>query len=124
MKFYNDKKIIALGILICVFTIGYFIVMFKYSYAFSPNNNSEELYAITIDNIQKASEAYSEKNKTEFTKENGNTIVIKVQDLIDARLLVTDEDGNIINPLNSKEILNSKIVTIKLVDDKYEVKVG
>ncbi len=124
MKFYKDKKIIALGILISIFTISYFVIMFKYSYAFSPATDAENLYNFTIDTIKKAGEAYGENNKADFLQDNGNTIVIKVQDLIDAKLLVTNEQGNITNPLNSEDILNSKIVTIKKIDDKFEIKVG
>ena len=81
MKYLSDKKIICLILILAVFTIGYFIIVNRVSYAFSSSIDQDELYAEMIDTIKLASTKYAEKNKDKF--EDSNIMVIKVQDLVD-----------------------------------------
>jgi len=121
MKIMKDKKIIFLGIVLIVFTIGYFIIVNKISYAFSDNYNLNKSYDKTIETIKKCAIAYAETTPDLFKDEE--IIYVKVQDLIDNKLLATNEDGKIINPLNKKETLNSNIIKIKNENDKIIVEV-
>ena len=121
MKLIKDKKIIALIVLLLVFTIGYFVIITKMSYAFSYDYDANKSYSIVIDTIKKCATAYGEKNPDLFKDEK--VIYIKVQDLIDNNLLVPNEEGNIVNPLNTEETLNTNIIKIKNEDDKISVEV-
>lgn len=121
MKILKDKKIIALGTILVVFTISYFIVVNKISYAFDNTYDINEFYNNTIDTIKKSAVAYGEKNIALFNE--NNTIYIKVQDLIDNDFLIPNENGNITNPLKENETLNSNIVKIKLENEKVSAEV-
>lgn len=121
MKMFKDKKIIFLAAILAVFTIGYFVAVNKISYAFSDNYDLEKAYDNTIKTIEECAIAYGEKNSDLFNEEN--IIYIKVQDLIDNEILVTNKDGNIQNPLKENETLNTKIVKIKKEKDKISVEV-
>lgn len=117
MKIFKDKKIIALLIILVVFTIGYFIIVNKVSYAFQVNSNEKESYDALINVIKECSKKYGIDNPSIFNEEK--IAYIKVQDLIDNNLLLTNEDGNIYNPLDKKIIMNSNV--IKLKKDKEEI---
>lgn len=121
MKIFKDKKIIFLTIILVVFTIGYFVVVNKVSYAFSNNYDLEKAYNNTIKTIEECAIAYGEKNPDLFNEEN--IVYIKVQDLIDNELLVANKDGNIQNPLKENETLNTNIVKIKKEKEKISVEV-
>lgn len=121
MNLLKDKKIIALIVILVVFTIGYFIAVNKVSYAFSNDINVEDSYNILIDTVKKCAIAYANNNESIFGEEK--TAYIKVQDLIDNGYIATNEDGNISNPLNKDDILNTKIIKIKKDADKIEVEV-
>ena len=120
---FNDKKIIALIVLLSVFSIGYFVVMNKVSYAFVNDYDVDREYNKTISTIKASAIAYGEKNIDSFKKEDGNTIYPKVQDLIDARLLVPNSEGLIVNPKKTSETLNSKMVTIKYENNLFTVEI-
>ncbi len=122
MKYLKDKKIISLIAILLVFTIGYFIVANKISYAFSNNYDTNESYKQTIDTIKKCAIAYGEQNKNLF--ENEKIIYIKVQDLIDNNLLAVDEKGNISNPLKENETLNSNVIKLKYENEVFEAEVN
>ena len=121
MKIIKDKKIIALAIILMVFTIGYFIIANHISYAFSEEFDSSYVYDKTIEIIKEAAISYANQ-KDELFKED-NIVYVKVQDLIDHNLLATNEDGNIINPLKKEENLNSNIIKIKKNKDGISAEV-
>jgi len=121
MNYFKDKKIIALVIVLFVFTIGYFGVVNHVSHAFSSNYNAKESYNILINTIKECSKAYV-KNNTDLFKQD-SIAYIKVQDLIDNDLLVANSDGNIVNPLNESESLNSNIIKIKVEEEEIIVSV-
>ncbi len=121
MKIIKDKKIIILAVILTVFTIGYFIIANKISYAFSTDYDANETYNHTIDTITKSAIAYGEKNLDLFNE--NDTIYIKVQDLIDNSYLIPDESGNINNPLKETESLNSNVIKIKLENKEVSAEV-
>ena len=120
-KVLKDKSVILLVGILLVFTIIYFIAVNKASYAFSSDYDANNSYKNTIDIIKKCAIAYGEQNSDLFKKDS--IIYVKVQDLIDDNLLATNEDGKIINPLNTNENLNSNIVKIKKEKDSIEAEV-
>ena len=123
MKMFNDKKIIALIVLLGVFSISYFIFMNKVSYAFVNDYDAESEYQNTMEIIKASAIAYGKQNIDSFKKEDGNTIYPKVQDLIDAGLLVPNSEGLIVNPKKSGESLNSKMVTVKFENNEFSVEI-
>ena len=62
VKMLKDKKIIALIIVLSVFTLGYFILVNKVSYAFVQTSNLDELYEVTINAIKETSVVYAQQN--------------------------------------------------------------
>ena len=117
MKLLKDKKIIVLVSVLLVFTIIYFVVVNKISYAFSTDFDASKNYEIIVNTIKKSAVYYAEKNKDLF--KNEKIIYIKVQDLIDNNLLIANANGEIVNPLNQSQNMNSNIVKVKLEGDKF-----
>ncbi|MBE6156925.1 MAG: hypothetical protein E7161_04175 [Firmicutes bacterium] len=121
MKISKNKTIIILIAILLVFSIGYFIIVNKISYAFSDNYDLNNLYENTIETIKKCATVYGENNLYLF--EDEKIIYIKVQDLIDNNLLATNEDGVVTNPLNENTSLNSNVIKIKYEDKKISVEI-
>ncbi len=121
MKILKDKKMIVLIGILVVFTIGYFMAVNKISHAFGEPYDPNDLYEVTMDTIRKSAIAYGENHTDLF--QNDNIVYIKVQDLIDSSLLVPNEEGKIINPLDTKETLNLNVVKIKYEDSMFDAEV-
>ena len=121
MKIFKDKKVILLVMILMIFTIGYFIVVNKVSYAFSNNYNLETAYDNVIKTIKECAIAYGKNNSKLF--EEDDIVYIKVQDLIDSNLLIANIEGNITNPLKENATLNSNIIKIKKENEKFTVEV-
>ena len=121
MKIFQDKKIIILISILTIFTISYFIIANKISYAFLQDYNIEDSYNQTMEVIKECAIAYGEKNPDLF-KEDDITY-IKVQDLIDNNYIATNEDGNISNPLKESETLNSNVIKLKKTNDEITAEI-
>lgn len=121
MKMIKDKKIIILAIVLTIFTIGYFVIVNKISYAFANNYDLTSVYENRIETIKKCAIAYGENNLDLFKEEK--IIYVKVQDLIDNNLLAANAEGNIINPLKENETLNTNIIKIKYENDEITAEV-
>lgn len=119
-RIISDKKVISLVLTLLVFTVGYFAIVNKISYAFINNRNEELSYDKLIEIIKIGSVTYGKKHQDIFNEEK--IAYIKVQDLIDNACLATDEDGLVINPLNN-ESMNSKAIKLKYIDDKIEAEI-
>ena len=111
MKKIKDKKIIVLAVILIVFTIGYFIIVNKISYAFDNNYDLTWAYNNTMNTIKKCAIAYGKDNIDSFNDEG--LLYIEVQSLIDNGYIATNEAGNIVNSLNNKENLNNKKIRLK-----------
>lgn len=120
MNLLNNKKIIALILILTIFTLGYFIIVNKVSYAFVQSNDLDKLYEITINTIKECSIAYAKDNMDKF---ENDVLVLTVQDLIDNKLLVTNSEGEVTNPRNSEKSLNTNVITIRYNDGNFDVKV-
>ncbi len=113
MNTIKDKKIIVLGAILLLFTIAYFIIVNKVSYAFDNNFDTNKLYDLTIDTIEKSAIAYGNDNLSEVEKSPNSTLYIDVQTLIDKSYLVTDSEGLIVNPLDNTKNLNAYKIKLK-----------
>lgn len=118
MKNFKDKKIIILASVLVTFTLLYFTVVLKISYAFEETINVNDIFEMKMDTIKKCAIAYAEKNNDKF---EDDILYIKVQDLIDSGMLVPSENGNIENPLKENETLNSNMIKIKKEGKKFVV---
>lgn len=121
MKLLKDKKIIVLAFILIIFTVTYFWVANKISYSFSYDNDLNHIYDTVVDTIKKCAVEYANQNPKLFEEEN--VIYIKVQDLIDKHLLIPDNEGDIINPINKNDIFNSKVIKIKYDNNNYIVEI-
>ena len=103
--------IVELLVIIIVLGIATAITIGTTSYAFE--NHSKEYYEVKVRNIESNAKRYA---MSLGTLEDNNKI-ITVKDLVDAGYLSPDnEDGDIIDPRNSKSTLNN--VKIKLTYDE------
>lgn len=121
MNRIKDKKIIILILILVVFTIGYFIIVNKISYAFENNYDLNNVYDSRIETITKCAEAYGKDNSENFNEEG--LLYITVQTLIDNGYLVPNGEGLITNTLNSEENLNDKKIRIKSENEKISAEI-
>ncbi len=120
MKVLKDKKIIILMVILLAYTIVYFTLVAKSSYAFDNDLDYNKLHLKTISIIEESAIKYAEANKNLFEKEN--TVYIKVQNLIDENLIATNNDDKLIDISNNNE-LNGKVIKIKQEKEGYKVEV-
>ena len=110
MKIFKDKLFFILISVLVIFTIVYFIIVNKVSYAFVVSNDNSYAYNSLINVIKECSLTYAKKNNV-FKDEN--IVYIKVQDLIDNNLLVPTDGTNVISPLDHKTVMNSNLIKLK-----------
>ncbi len=122
MKILNDKKILTLAIILLVFTVFYFVVVNKISYAFVTDYDANFYYEQGVKIIEQSALKYAEEHQNEFTKEE-NIKYVTVQELIDNSYLTADEDGNLKDPLNENETFNKRKIKIKYVDNNFEIEI-
>ena len=120
MKEKNTFLISILAVL-GVFTILYFAVASKVSYAFSYDEEKAR-YDSKISAITDLAVIYGEKNKDLFTETD--TIYITVSDLVEKGLLEADDnEGNVKDPTSDVKTLNSLKIRINHTEEKYEATV-
>ena len=122
MKYLNDKKIMTLAIILLVFTIGYFIVINKISYAFENDYDANFYHEQILNIIKSKAIKYAEDNKDKFSEEEPIEYVT-VQELIDTSYLIPDENGNIKDPLDENTLLNPRKIRIKMENNAFEVQI-
>jgi len=121
MKKIKDIKIVILMLILLVFTIGYFVIANKISYAFDNSFDISSVKENKIKIITKCAEAYGAEHKDKFNEEG--LIYITVQTLIDEGYLASNDSGQIVSIEDSNEILNSKKIRIKLIDNKITAEI-
>ena len=120
MKSKNVFMYITMAVLL-VFTITYFVIANKISYAFT-DNQVESLFASKLSLINNAAKFYGENNLELF--EEDKTIYLTVDELVEkGALLPDDEDGNIYDPSSEVRTMNELKVRITLKDGKIIAKV-
>ena len=119
MKYLNNKKILTLGIILLVFTISYFIVVNKISYAFVIDYDTDFYYQQVENVIKQSAISYAKEHFDEF---NDGVEYVTVQKLIDLGYIIPDENGNIKDPTKENATFNNRQVYIKQIDNDFEVK--
>ena len=117
------KKNIILYIIIAIlsiYTIGYFIIVNKISYAFT-FNETEELYNSETTLILNSAKLYGSNNLDLFKKQN--TIYITVNDLVKSGFLYASDDGKFHDYVNEEKTLNDLKIKITYQDDKIDAKI-
>ncbi len=122
MKYLKDKKIMTLTIILLLFTIGYFIIVNKISYAFVNDYDASFYHTQVIHIIEQGAKKYAQDHQEEFTEEEPIKYVT-VQELIDNDYLIPDEDGNIKDPSEEEVTFNSRKIRIKLQDNDFEIEI-
>lgn len=121
MERFKDIKLITCFVILLLFTFGYFFMVNKISYAFDNNVDLNKNHEIKIKVIEECAKKYGETNNNLFLEED--TIYIKVTDLVNAGLLATNQEENVVDIVNDK-ILNDSIIKIKKEKDSYSVEVN
>lgn len=119
----KSKNIILYEIigLLVLFTIVYFVVVTKVSYAFT-YDASEQSYNQKIFLIEKAGKIYGESHLELFEK--NDTAYVNVSELVEMGYFTADDEiGNVKNPLSDVKTLNSVKVRLSYQDGKVNTKV-
>lgn len=121
MRQIKDKKIIILAVILIVFTIGYFVIINKVSYAFENNIDISKIQNDKLKLIVKIAEKYGEENIELFNEEG--LLYITIQNLIDKGYLIPNEDGYIKDFMDNNKILNDKKIRIKKENEKITAEI-
>lgn len=114
MKKIKDKKIVILIAVLLVFSIAYFTIANKISYAFENSYDLTGAYDLRIKNITEHAELYGNDHLEDFNDEG--LLYIAVQTLIDEEYLVASEDGTLDNYFDESTPLNNKKIRIKNIE--------
>ncbi len=121
MEKLKDIKLLTCLVVLLLFTIGYFLMVNKISYAFDSTVDLSKSHDNKIKVIEECSKKYASINDNLFNEDD--TVYIKVSDLVKADLLATNREENVVDILNDK-ILNDNVIKIKKEQDNYIVEVN
>lgn len=121
MEKLKDIKLLSCLAVLLVFTIGYFLMVNKISYAFDNSVDLSNSHDKKIKVIEECSKKYASINDNLFNEDD--TIYIKVSDLVKADLLTTNREENVVDILNGK-ILDDNVIKIKKEQDNYIIEVN
>lgn len=121
MEKLKDIKLLTCLVVLLLFTIGYFLMVNKISYAFENSVDLSKSHDNKIKVIEECSKKYASINDNLFNEDD--TVYIKVSDLVKADLLATNREENVVDILNDK-ILNDNVIKIKKEQDNYIVEVN
>ena len=121
MEKLKDIKLLSCLAVLLVFTIGYFLMVNKISYAFENSVDLSNSHDNKIKVIEECSKKYASINDNLFNEDD--TIDIKVSDLVKADLLTTNREENVVDILNGK-ILDDNVIKIKKEQDNYIIEVN
>ena len=121
MEKLKDIKLLSCLAVLLVFTIGYFLMVNKISYAFENSVDLSNSHDNKIKVIEECSKKYDSINDNLFKEDD--TIYIKVSDLVKADLLTTNREENVVDILNGK-ILDDNVIKIKKEQDNYIIEVN
>ena len=121
MEKLKDIKLLSCLAVLLVFTIGYFLMVNKISYAFDNSVDLSNSHDNKIKVIEECSKKYASINDNLFNEDD--TIYIKVSDLVKADLLTTNREENVVDILNGK-ILDDNVIKIKKEQDNYMIEVN
>ena len=121
MEKLKDIKLLSCLAVLLIFTIGYFLMVNKISYAFDNSVDLSNSHDNKIKIIEECSKKYASINDNLFNEDD--TIYIKVSDLVKADLLTTNREENVVDILNGK-ILDDNVIKIKKEQDNYIIEVN
>ena len=121
MEKLKDIKLLSCLAVLLVFTISYFLMVNKISYAFDNSVDLSNSHDNKIKVIEECSKKYASINDNLFNEDD--TIYIKVSDLVKADLLTTNREENVVDILNGK-ILDDNVIKIKKEQDNYIIEVN
>lgn len=121
MEKLKDIKLLTCLVVLLLFTIGYFLMVNKISYAFDSTVDLSKSHDNKIKVIEECSKKYASINDNLFNEDD--TVYIKVSDLVKADLLATNREENVVDILNDK-ILNDNVIKIKKEQDNYIIEVN
>lgn len=110
---------IELLVIMIIFTIGYFVVANKISYAFDVDYDND-LYELTIESIEKQAVFYANAHEELFVEEN--EIYITISDLAAGGFIISN-NGVVVDPRNEEKNLNERKVKLVKKDDEITAKV-
>lgn len=116
----NNKNVFlgSMAGILLVFTIVYFVVATKMSYAFTYDEDKER-YDSKISSIIDSAKSYAEKNPDLFA--DTDTIYVTVNELIEKQAIIPDDtEGNVKDPSNENNNLNSLKIRLTYKDDVYD----
>ncbi len=115
-KGYTTKQLLIVIIGLGIFTLGLFGAT---SYAYK--DNSEEYYKEKVNLMEKQAVLYA--STLESLKEDNNT-VITLDEMVEAGYYIADnDDGDVIDPRNTKATLNKTKIKISYENEEYKAKV-
>ena len=113
----NNKGYTGKELLILIAIMGIFTMTIIGATSNAYKDNSSDYYSELEHAIEKQAVLYGETLKN--LKEEGH-LMITLDDMIDAGYFIPDEEGNVVDPRNSKHTLN--MVKIKLTYENDKVK--
>ena len=117
----NGFTKVELLVFLGLFTICYFVIVNKVSYSFS-GDTEQEMYAVTINSIEKQSVVYGQNEKDLF--KDKSSIYVTVEDLIKkGYYFADDEEGNVEDPRDTSKNLNDVKIKITNKNGKITAKV-
>lgn len=117
----NNKGYTLTEILVVIIVLGVFTIALMSATSNAFKNRAPEYYEEKVALIEKEAKLYAESLPN--LKQEGN-LVITVKDLVDKGYYVADQNGDVLDPRNSKATLNG--LKIKLTynsDGTYSAKV-
>lgn len=114
----NKKGYLAIELIVVlvIFSVGYFALANIISKDIDVNYE-EEMYALKIDSIETGAVLYAKINNDIFADDN--QVYLTVADLVDASVVISNADGEVIDPRDSEESLND--LKVKVTQDGDEV---
>ncbi len=115
-KGYTTKQLLIVIIGLGIFTLGLFGAT---SYAYK--DNSEAYYKEKVNLMEKQAVLYA--STLDSLKEDNNT-VITLDEMVEAGYYIADnDDGDVIDPRNTKATLNKTKIKISYENEEYKAKV-
>ncbi len=115
----NGYTAVELVIVLALFSIGYFSATWIISGKLDVNYE-QMLYEQKISAIEKQATIYASSNTNLF--ENDKTAYLTIDALAQESAIITDADGNVIDPRNNKNNLNNIKIKLTKKDDKISAK--
>ena len=108
-------------LLIVIVVLGVFTITMLSTTSYAYKDNSEDYYEQVVNVIERQAELYG--NTLDTLKSDGN-FVITVEDLItNGYYVADDEEGNVIDPRNSKHSLNGLKIKLSYANGKVKASV-